>query len=154
MVIMHYAVSDSDGTLIDSSYDHKPMAIIQGTGYLIPGLEDALLDHQAGDKFQVEVACKQAYGERHDEYVQTLPKELLQGIEELNVGTQLRATTDDGEQTVIVIDVNDEEVTVDGNHPLSGLDLNFDVEILEVRTATSEELAHGHIHAEGESCGH
>ncbi len=153
MVIMHYAVSDSEGTLIDSSYDHKPMAIIQGTGYLISGLEDALLGHQAGDKFEVAVACKQAYGERHDEYVQTLPKELLQGIEELTVGTQLRATTDDGEQTVIVIDVNDKEVTVDGNHPLSDLDLNFDVEILEVRTATSEELAHGHIHAEGEPCG-
>lgn len=150
---MHYAVSDSEGTLIDSSYDHKPMAIIQGTGYLIPGLEDALIDHQAGDKFEVAVTCKQAYGERHEEYVQTLPKELLQGVEALTVGTQLRATTDDGEQTVIVINVTDKEVTVDGNHPLSGLDLSFDVEILEVRDATTDELAHGHIHAEGESCG-
>ena len=113
-----------------------------------------MLDHQAGDKFEVTVTCKDAYGERHDEYVQTVPKELLKGVEDLNVGTQLRATTDDGEQTVIVIDVNDKEVTVDGNHPLSGLDLSFDVEIIEVREATEEELAHGHIHAEGESCGH
>jgi FKBP-type peptidyl-prolyl cis-trans isomerase SlyD len=153
VVVMHYAVSDSEGTLSDSSYDHKPMAIIQGTGYLIPGLEDALIDHQQGDKFEVNVACEQAYGERHDEYVQTVPKELLQGVEELAVGTQLRATTDDGEQTVIVIDVNDDEVTVDGNHPLSGIDLRFDVDILEVREATEEELAHGHIHAEGDSCG-
>jgi FKBP-type peptidyl-prolyl cis-trans isomerase SlyD len=153
VVIMHYAVSDSEGTLIDSSYDHKPMAIIQGTGYLIPGLEDALIDHQAGDTFEVAVECKEAYGERHDEYVQTVPKELLQGVEDLAVGTQLRASTDEGEQTVIVIDVNDKEVTVDGNHPLSGLDLSFDVEILEVREATEEELSHGHIHAEGESFG-
>ncbi len=152
VVVMHYAVSDSEGTLIDSSYDHKPMAIIQGSGYLIPGLEDALIDHQVGDKFEVAVSAEQAYGDRHDEYVQTVPKELLQGVEDLTVGTQLRASTDDGEQTVIVIDVSDDEVTVDGNHPLAGLDLSFDVEILEVRTATEEELAHGHIHSEGEGC--
>ena len=150
---MHYAVSDSEGTLIDSSYDHKPMAIIQGTGYLIPGLEDALIDHQEGDKFEVSVKAEQAYGNRNDEYVQTVPKELLQGVEDLTLGTQLRASTDDGEQTVIVIDVTDDEVTVDGNHPLAGLDLSFDVEILEVRVATAEELAHGHIHSDGESCG-
>lgn len=154
VVVMHYAVSDSEGTLIDSSYDHKPMSIIQGAGYLIQGLEDALIDHQVGDKFEVAINATQAYGERHDEYVQTVPKELLQGVEELTVGTQLRATTDDGEQTVIVIDVTDDEVTVDGNHPLAGIDLNFDVEILEVRAATEAELAHGHIHGEGESCGH
>lgn len=151
---MHYAVSDSDDTLIDSSYDHKPMAIIYGTGYLIPGLEEALENHEAGDKFEVSVEAEQAYGPRHDEYVQSVQKDLLQGVEDLAVGTQLRATTDEGEQTVIVIDMTDDVVTVDGNHPLAGLDLKFDVEILEVREATAEELEHGHIHAEGESCGH
>lgn len=153
VVVMHYAVSDSEGTLIDSSYEDKPMAIIQGVGYLIPGLDDALIDHQAGDKFEVAVACDQAYGERHDDYVQTVPSEVLAGVEDLALGTQLRATTDDGEQTVIVIDVQDDVITVDGNHPLSGLDLSFDVEIIEVREATAEELEHGHVHAEG-GCGH
>ncbi|RHW75184.1 peptidylprolyl isomerase [Colwellia sp. RSH04] len=153
VVVMHYAVSDSEGTLIDSSYDDKPMAIIQGTGYLIPGLEDALIDHAVGDKFEVAVASEQAYGPRHDEYVQTVPKAVMQGVEDLAVGTQLRATTDDGEQTVIVIDVTEDEVTVDGNHPLAGIDLSFDVEILEVREATEDELAHGHVHTEG-GCGH
>jgi len=153
VVVMHYAVSDSEGTLIDSSYEDKPMAIIQGVGYLIPGLDDALIDHQAGDKFEVAVACDQAYGERHDDYVQTVPREVLAGVEDLALGTQLRATTDDGEQTVIVIDVQDDVITVDGNHPLSGLDLSFDVEIIEVREATAEELEHGHVHSEG-GCGH
>lgn len=152
VVVMHYAVSDTEGALIDSSYDHKPMAIIQGSGYLIPGLEDALIGHQVGDKFEVSVCAEQAYGNRHDEYVQTVPKELLQGVEDLTLGTQLRASTDDGEQTVIVIDVTDDEVTVDGNHPLAGLDLSFDVDILEVREATEEELAHGHIHNDEEGC--
>jgi len=153
VVVMHYAVSDSEGTLIDSSYEDKPMAIIQGTGYLIPGLDDALIGHSAGDTFEVAVACEDAYGERHDDYVQTVPREVLAGVEDLSLGTQLRATTDDGEQTVIVIDVQDDVITVDGNHPLSGLDLSFDVEVIEVREATADELEHGHVHAEG-GCGH
>lgn len=153
VVVLHYAVSDSEDTLIDSSYDHNPLAIIHGTGYLIPGLESALADHKAGDKFEVEVAADDAYGKRIDEYVQTVPKALFAEIEDLDVGTQLRATTDDGEQTVIVIDVQDDEITVDGNHPLAGIDLKFDVEILEVRDATEDEIAHGHVHGEG-GCGH
>jgi len=153
VVKLHYAVSDSEGTLIDSSYDHQPLAVIHGTGYLIPGLEKALEGKEAGAKFEVDVKAQDAYGERYDEYVQTVPKEVMQGIDDLQIGTQLRATTDDGEQTVIVIDVTDDEITVDGNHPLAGIDLNFDVEILEVREATEEELAHGHVHGE-EGCGH
>jgi len=148
VVVMHYAVSDSEDTLIDSSYDHAPLAIIHGTGYLIPGLEDALVDRLVGDKFEVEVSAKNAYGERQDGYVQTIPKAMFAEIEDLDVGTQLRATTDEGEQTVIVIDVQDEEITVDGNHPLAGIDLKFDVEILEIRDATEDELAHGHVHSE------
>jgi len=153
VVVLHYAVSDSEDTLIDSSYDHSPLAVIQGTGYLIPGLEDALADHVTGDKFEVEVAADQAYGPRHDGYVQTVPKDMFGTIEDLAVGAQLRATTDDGEQTVIVIDMTEDEITVDGNHPLAGIDLKFDVEILEVRDATEDELSHGHVHGEG-GCGH
>ncbi|WP_448548809.1 FKBP-type peptidyl-prolyl cis-trans isomerase [Thalassotalea fusca] len=153
VVVLHYAVSDSEGTLIDSSYDHKPLAVIHGTGYLIPGLENALADRQAGDKFEVDVKAEDAYGERQEGFIQSLPKEMFAGIEDLEVGSQLRASTDDGEQTVIVIDISDDEITVDGNHPLAGIDLNFDVEIIEVRDATEEELAHGHVHGEG-GCGH
>ncbi|MBA6264195.1 MAG: peptidylprolyl isomerase [Colwellia sp.] len=153
VVVLHYAVSDSEDTLIDSSYDHSPLSIIHGTGYLIPGLEDALTDHVVDDKFEVSVSAENAYGDRHDEFVQTVPKSMFESVEDLAVGSQLRATTDDGEQTVIVIDVTDDEITVDGNHPLAGIDLKFDVEILEVRDATEDELKHGHVHGEG-GCGH
>jgi FKBP-type peptidyl-prolyl cis-trans isomerase SlyD len=146
VVVLHYAVSDSENTLIDSSYDDKPLAVIHGTGYLIPGLEQALTGHKAGDQLEVEVQAEQAYGQRIEEYVQTVPKAMFEEINDLAVGTQLRATTDDGEQTVIVIDVQDDEITVDGNHPLAGIDLKFDVEILEVREASKDELAHGHVH--------
>ncbi len=152
VVEMHYAVSTGD-TLIDSSYDDEPLTIIHGTGYVIEGLEDALLDKQAGDKFEVTISPEKAYGERFDEYVQTLPRNLFDGVDDLSVGTQLRADTDDGEQTVIVVDIKDESVTVDGNHPLAGMELSFDVEIISVRAATDEEISHGHIHAEG-GCGH
>ncbi|MEW6981477.1 peptidylprolyl isomerase [Colwelliaceae bacterium 6471] len=153
VVVMHYAVSDSDGTLIDSSYDHTPLALIHGTGYMIEGIEEALVDRQQGDKFEVAVPADKAYGERHDGFVQTIPKEMFAGVDDLEVGTQLRATTDEGEQTVIVIDIQEDEITVDGNHPLAGIDLHFDVEIIEVRDATEDELAHGHVHGEG-GCGH
>ena len=145
VVVMHYAVSDSEDTLIDSSYDHEPITLIHGNGYLIPGLEKALIGHEAKDTFEVEVAAIDAYGERFDELVQTVSKDLMQGIDDLQVGTQLRASTEEGEQTVIVVDVTDDEITVDGNHPLAGLDLKFDVEILEVRDATEDELATGEV---------
>lgn len=153
VAIIHYAVSTSDDTLIDSSYDHEPLSIIFGTGYLIPGLEEALEGHEVGDKLEVTVPPEKGYGERFDDYVQTVPKEMFADIEDLAVGAQLRATTDDGEQTVIVVDMTEDSITVDGNHPLAGMELKFDVEVLEVREATAEELEHGHVHSE-EGCGH
>lgn len=150
VAVIHYAVSDSEGTLIDSSYDHKPLSIIHGTGFLIPGLEDALKGHQAGDKFEVDVPADDAYGERQDGFVQQVPKEMFGDIEDLTVGTQLRAETEHGEQTVIVVDMDDDSITVDGNHPLAGIDLSFDVEVLEVRDATADELKQGQV--ESKSC--
>jgi FKBP-type peptidyl-prolyl cis-trans isomerase SlyD len=153
VAVIHYSVSTSDDTLIDSSYDHEPLSIIFGTGYLIPGLEEALDGHEVGDKFEVTVPPEKGYGERFDDYVQTVPKEMFADVEDLQVGAQLRATTDEGEQTVIVVDMTEDSITVDGNHPLSGMELKFDVEVLEIRDATKEELEHGHVHSE-EGCGH
>lgn len=153
VAIIHYSVSDSEGTLIDSSYDHEPLSVIHGTGYLIPGLEDALKGHIAGDTFEVDVPADDGYGHRHDGFVQVVPKEMFGDIKDLEIGTQLRAETDHGEQTVIVVDMSEDTITVDGNHPLAGIDLSFDVEVLEVRDATKEELEHGHVHTEG-SCEH
>jgi len=151
VAVIHYAVSDSEGTLIDSSYDHEPLSIIHGSGYLIPGLEDALEGHVVGDTFEVSVPPEKGYGERFDDYVQTVPKEMFGDIDNLEVGAQLRATTDDGEQTVIVVDISEDSITVDGNHPLAGIELQFDVEVLEVRDATEDELAHGHVHGKESS---
>ena len=149
---IHFTVSTTDGTQIDSSRQGKPMDYLQGSRYLIEGLEKELEGKQAGDKFVVDILPALAYGERHEELVQVVPKSMFNDME-VKPGMTFRATTDDGEQSVMVIDVTDDEVVIDGNHPLSGLTLNFDVEVLSVREASPTEIAHGHPHSE-HGCGH
>jgi FKBP-type peptidyl-prolyl cis-trans isomerase SlyD len=151
VVKMHYSVLDEELNLIDSSYDNEPLEFLHGTKFLIEGLENALNGHEAGDTFEVKVKAEDAYGPRHDGLVQEVSMDMFDGFN-VEVGMQLRASTDDGEQTVIVIDKKDDHVVVDGNHPLAGVNLHFDVEILEVREATASELEHGHVHTA--SCNH
>lgn len=152
VVKMHYSVLDSEGNLIDSSYEGEPLEFINGSKYLIEGLENALIGKEVGATFEVDIAAEEAYGARIDGLVQQVGLEMFADFD-VEVGMQLRASTDDGEQTVIVIEKTDEHVIVDGNHPLAGIDLKFDVEILEVRAATADEIAHGHVHSAG-GCGH
>jgi FKBP-type peptidyl-prolyl cis-trans isomerase SlyD len=128
------------------------MVFLHGSHFLIQGLEDELLGKTVGDKFVIDIAPNLAYGERHEELVQAVPKSMFEDMD-ITPGMTFRATTDDGEQSVMIMDVTDEEVIVDGNHPLSGLTLNFDVEVLDVREATEEEIAHGHPHTDG-GCEH
>ncbi len=149
---MHYAVKDKEDNLIDSSYDSEPLVFIQGSKFLIAGLEDALETHEKGDTFEVSVDAENAYGPRIDGLVQKVGNEMFTGFD-VEIGMQLRAGTDNGDQTVIVVDKDEDSVTVDGNHPLAGIDLKFDVEILEVREATADEISHGHVHGAG-GCGH
>lgn len=152
VVKMHYSVLDSEGNLIDSSYDAEPLEFLNGSKYLIEGLENALVGKEVGATFEVDVKADEAYGPRIDGLVQQVGLEMFADFD-VEVGMQLRASTDDGEQTVIVVEKTDEYVIVDGNHPLAGIDLKFDVEVLEVREATADEIAHGHVHKPG-GCGH
>lgn len=152
VVTLHYTVSAEDGTELDSSRDNTPMTVLLGKKYLIEGLENALLGKSTGDKFNIDVPPEQAYGERNDSLVQAVPKAMFEGME-VEAGMSFRASTDEGEQSVIILDVTDEEVIVDGNHPLAGIPLHFDVEIMAVRVATADEIAHGHAHGP-EGCGH
>lgn len=152
VVTLHFTVSSADGTQIDSSRDSQPMVHLQGSHYLIQGFEEALEGKSAGDSFSINIAPEKAYGERHEELVQAVPVSMFEGLE-VSPGMTFRATTDEGEQSVMIVDVNDDEVIVDGNHPLSGMTLTFDVEVLEVREATEDEINHGHPHTEG-GCDH
>lgn len=147
-VTIHYAVKNPAGEVLDKSSEEQPLAFIFGRGMLIPGLEKALEGKTAGDTFSTEVAAEEAYGERHDGLVQAVPREMF-GDNDVQPGMQFRASTDHGEQSVLVVEVDEKTVTVDGNHPLAGVDLSFDVEVVDVREATAEELDHGHVHGKG-----
>ena len=152
VVTLHYTVSTEDGTTLDSSEGKSPLVVLLGRRFLIEGLEDALIGKSKEDSFNVSVNPEKAYGERADELVQTVPRSMFDGMD-VEVGMSFRATTPQGEQSVIIIETSDDEVVVDGNHPLAGIPLTFDVEVVDVRDATAEELEHGHAHTPG-GCGH
>src|ERR1044071_1834848 len=149
VVSIHYTLTNDAGETLDSSAGGDPLAYLHGKGNLIPGLENALLGKQAGDKVQVKVAPAEGYGEHDKELIQNVPRRSFKGVNKVQVGMQFQVQSPQGVRTVTVTRVAGDMVTVDGNHPLAGQNLNFDVEITEVRAATEEELAHGHVHGPG-----
>ncbi len=152
VVTIHYTVKTTDGDEIDSSSGQDALSFIQGSHYMIAGLEEALYDKESGDEFTVTIAPDKAYGDRNNNLVQEVPLSMFEGME-VDVGMSFRATTDHGEQSVIIIDKSDDAITVDGNHPLAGQTLVFDVNIEDVRDATDDEISHGHVHGKG-GCSH
>lgn len=151
VVVMHYTLTSDEGDTIDSSVGDQPMAFIQGIGMLIPGLEAALEGQEKGFKSSVKVSPKDGYGERTDEATFNVPKKGFKSEngEELIVGMQVQVETEGGPALAIVTGIEGEDVVLDMNHPLAGMNLNFDVEIMDVRAATDEELEHGHVHGPG-----
>jgi FKBP-type peptidyl-prolyl cis-trans isomerase SlyD len=149
VVGIDYKLTDKDGKLIDSSTEHGPLYYIQGTGSLIPGLENALEGKSTGDSLQVAIAAKDAYGEINEALCQVVPKSQFESNEGVELGMQFEVETEEGELVVTVTEISGDSVTVDGNHPLAGMELHFDVTVKEVREATTEEMAHGHVHGPG-----
>lgn len=149
VVLMHYTLTNNAGEVLDSSQGNDPLAYLHGGGNIIPGLEKALLGKQAGDKLTVKVAPADGYGERNDEMIQQVPRRAFQGIKDIEPGMSFQAQGPQGPMRVTVTRVAGDMVTVDGNHPLAGEELTFDVEITEVRAATAEEMQHGHVHGAG-----
>jgi FKBP-type peptidyl-prolyl cis-trans isomerase SlyD len=146
---IHYTLTDGEGKVIDSSQGQEPLAYLHGAGNIIPGLEKALAGKVVGDKFKVSIPAAEAYGVRDDNMVQELPSNMFSGIDKIEVGMEFHAETEHGLQVVTVTKVEGDTVTIDGNHPLAGVDLTFDVEVADVRDATQEELDHGHAHGAG-----
>ncbi|MFP8967497.1 FKBP-type peptidyl-prolyl cis-trans isomerase [Pokkaliibacter sp. CJK22405] len=146
VVSMHYTLRNDAGDELDSSVGGQPLDYIHGNGNLIPGLEEQLEGRQAGEKLTATVPAEKAYGPRQDQLVQQVPRSAFGDIEQIEPGMRFHAETEHGPHVVLVVDVDDENVTVDGNHPLAGETLHFEVDIQTVREATESELAHGHVH--------
>jgi FKBP-type peptidyl-prolyl cis-trans isomerase SlyD len=149
VVSIHYTLTDGEGKVIDSSEGQEPLAYLHGAGNIIPGLEKALLGKAVGDKFTVSIPAAEAYGVRDDSMVQQLPSNMFSGIDNIEEGMEFHAETEHGLQVVTVTSVEGDNVTIDGNHPLAGVDLTFDVEVEDIRAASAEELEHGHAHGAG-----
>jgi FKBP-type peptidyl-prolyl cis-trans isomerase SlyD len=142
---IHYTLRDGDGNILDTSSGREPLTYLQGSGNLIPGMEEGLEGKAVGDKFKLKVAPDKGYGVKDTNLVQKVPRSAF-GDQKIEKGMQFQ--TSQG-QVVTVTETGLESITVDGNHPLAGMELHFDVEVTEVRTATAEEISHGHVHGPG-----
>jgi len=153
VVSFHYTLTNDAGETIDSSVGGDPLAYLHGEENIIPGLENALEGKAVGDKLNVSLDAADAYGEYNPALTEVVPSSMFEGVDNIEAGMEFRAETSEGVQVVRIAEVDGDNITVDGNHPLAGQRLNFDVEIADVREASAEELEHGHIHSGEECCG-
>jgi FKBP-type peptidyl-prolyl cis-trans isomerase SlyD len=148
VVQFHYTVSEQGQEPLETSKERDPLAILAGRGNIIPGLDKALEGHVAGDSFGVDVPAAEAYGERRDGLTQRVPKKHF-NEQKLAPGMQVVLNTNFGPRAVTIQKVGMSVVDVDLNHPMAGKDLHFDIEVVDVREASKEEIEHGHVHGEG-----
>ena len=150
VVSVHYKLTDDDGKVLDSSDGSKPMAYLHGAGNIVPGLEKELVGKKEGDSLKVRVEPAEGYGEVNPDGIKTIERAAFEGVESVEVGMMFEAQAPGGtSQTIVVKKVEGDNVTIDINHPLAGVALNFEIQIVSVREATKEELDHGHSHEHG-----
>lgn len=146
VVSIHYTLTDDKGTVIDSSRGSEPLQYLEGAGNIIPGLEKEVAKMATGDKKKVKIPAAQAYGEKRADMVLEVPRTQFPADMTPKVGDRFRGGAEAHAPVFTVLAVDKDKVKLDGNHPLAGQDLNFDVEVTEMRAATAEEISHGHAH--------
>jgi len=152
VISLHFKLSDENGEMLDQSQEGAPLEYLHGAQDIIPGLEKALEGRQVGENLRVVIPPSEAYGEYEVSLVDEVSREQFPGIDNIQPGMQFQTTMDDGAPMVINVTAVDEDIiVVDGNHPLAGVTLVFEVEIVGVRQAGEDEIAHGHVH-EGGQC--
>ncbi len=150
VISIDYTLTDAQGTELDSSKGRGPFAYIHGIGNIIPGLEAALEGKAQGDQLSAVIPPENAYGVRDEGLVQHIARSQFDTEGDIQIGMQFHAMGESGPRVVTVVSVDADNVTIDGNHPLAGITLHFDVTVKEIRDATSEELSHGHVHGADE----
>lgn len=148
---IHYKLTGDDGEILDSSEGREPLDYLHGHNNIVNGLEKALTGKAQGDAVKVSVSPEEGYGAHDPEMIVDVPREHLPVLN-LEEGMQFSAETSGGMRLFTVREIGEDTVKLDGNHPLAGETLHFDVEVIGVRDATDEELQHGHVHAGG-CCG-
>jgi len=144
VISFHYTLKGKNGDIIDSSFD-GPMSFLTGIGQILPKLEEELLGMLVGQKKNVSLSASEAYGEHDPKMTMQVPREELAHLD-IEIGSFLQLNLGETLKVVQVVEITDSLVTLDGNHPLAGQDLEFDVELVDSRPATAEEIAHGHAH--------
>ncbi len=153
IVSIHYTLKDEKGEVLDSSDGRDPLDYLHGAGQIIPGLENELEGRKPGDEFSVVIEPEEGYGSRDESLVHEVPKTEFETPDEIEVGMQFRVGAEGGTLIMVVAGVGEESVTLDGNHPLAGVNLAFDVSVADVRKATEEEIkASQHVHGSGCGC--
>lgn len=142
---IHYTLTNNEGKILDSSSGREPLTYIQGIGNLIPGMEEGLEGKSKGEKLSLKISPEKGYGVKDEALTQRVPRTAFGG-QEVKVGMQFQ-TNQGGVVTVTHVGLS--EITVDANHPLAGVELNFAVEVMDIRLATEDEIAHGHVHGPG-----
>ena len=148
VLTFHYTLTDKTGKMHDTSAGAEPLTFLEGSGHIIPGLEKALLKLKQGDKEKITVAYAEGYGAYDQSLIYQVARTKFPN-EQIQIGDMFQIGKGDRYQIVTVVEVTDEQITLDSNHPLAGKDLIFAVEVLEMRPATDDEITHGHVHGQG-----
>ena len=149
VVLFDYKLTNGAGDVLDSSEGSEPLAYLHGNGGIIPGLEEELEGKSVNESFSVSIPPEKAYGPRDESRIHQITRSEFEMSDQLKVGMQFQAQNEGGVQIYTITEIAGDNITVDGNHPLAGEILNFDVTVREIRDATAEELQHGHVHGPG-----
>src|SRR5690606_19035185 len=149
VVSIHYELTNDAGEVLDTSAGGEPLTYLQGAHNIIPGLENQLVGRKSGDRLDVTVQPEDGYGTHQPQLVQEVPRDAFPDPDSIELGMRFTAESEQGNVSVVVTELSDSHITVDGNHPLAGEVLHFAVSVDDVRAATEEELDHGHVHTPG-----